>query len=103
MAYDEFWTGKSGAPHRMSSFPANSASSVRDESQLQMAQGIVRAISSLNSRPDAMQAPTLCVLVTQLIKCTNLLFISKIVSLLPSLVRVAYLLCFNRYNTKYSR
>ncbi|KAM0840777.1 hypothetical protein ACQ4PT_059425 [Festuca glaucescens] len=48
-------------------------------------EGIVRAISSLNSRPDAMQAPTVCVLVTQLIKCTT-----------GSLVRVAYLLCFNR-------
>jgi hypothetical protein len=35
-------------------------------------QGIVRAISSLNSRPDAMQAPTVCVLVTQLIKCTSI-------------------------------
>ncbi|XP_047070200.1 protein PAIR1-like isoform X2 [Lolium rigidum] len=55
-------------------------------------EGIVRAISSLNSRPDAVQAPTVCVLVTQLIKCTT-----------GSLVRVAYLLCFNRYNAKYSR
>jgi hypothetical protein len=35
-------------------------------------QGIVRAISSLNSWPDAMQAPTACVLVTQLIKCTSI-------------------------------
>ncbi|XP_047083476.1 protein PAIR1-like [Lolium rigidum] len=35
-------------------------------------EGIVRAISSLNSRPDAMQAPTVCVLVTQLIKCTSI-------------------------------
>jgi hypothetical protein len=65
-------------------------------------QGIVRAITSLNSWPDAMQAPTACVLVTQLIKCTSiaafpsysfflcfavfkdLLFICKTVSLLHS-------------------
>ncbi|KAM0840779.1 hypothetical protein ACQ4PT_059425 [Festuca glaucescens] len=88
-------------------------------------EGIVRAISSLNSRPDAMQAPTVCVLVTQLIKCTSIaafpsysfflcfadvslltfpLFLKIYylsVRLFPccpagSLVRVAYLLCFNR-------
>jgi hypothetical protein len=83
-------------------------------------QGIVRAISSLNSWPDAMQAPTACVLVTQLIKCTSiaafpssLFFFALLmfplflqicylsVRLFPcctagSLVRVAYLLCFNR-------
>ncbi|KAK1669105.1 hypothetical protein QYE76_057264 [Lolium multiflorum] len=83
-------------------------------------EGIVRAITSLNSWPDAMQAPTACVLVTQLIKCTSIaafpsspfffalltfrLFLQICylsVRLFPcctagSLVRVAYLLCFNR-------
>jgi hypothetical protein len=40
-------------------------------------QGIVEAIKSLNSRPDAMQAPAVCVLVTQLIECTSILAFSS--------------------------
>ena len=61
-------------------------------------QGIVRAISSLNSRPDAMQAPTVCVLVTQLIKCTTIAAYSLFlcfadVSLLtfPLFLKICYL------------